>query len=44
MDVMRAFRAFCGKACGPARRIADAGGLVARTRLDRSGCGPRRRF
>lgn len=41
MDMMRAYRAFSGKAYGLAHRFAAPGGFVTRTRLDRSECGHR---
>lgn len=44
MDMMRACRAFSGKAYGLALRFAAPGGFAARTRLDRSECGHRHRI
>lgn len=44
MDMMRAYRAFSGKAYGLADRFAAPGGFAARTRLDRSECGHRHRI
>lgn len=41
MDMMRAYRAFSGKAYGLAHRFAAPGGFAARTRLDRGECGHR---
>ena len=41
MGMMRAYRAFSGKAYGLAHRFAAPGGFATRTRLDRSECGHR---
>ena len=44
MGMMRACRAFSGKAYGLAHRFAAPGGFAARTRLDRGECGHRHRI
>lgn len=41
MDMMRACRAFSGKAYGLPPRFAAPGGFAASTRFDRSECGHR---